>query len=308
MPCSSLFLSPCSRSSVLELGPKKFDLNDLREDPDFGIFSFAEKMNDEANLSPSSPNPRLALSLPVEFIVYQQLSLFLLPRTTTVVANKEPPLQVSFFNKTPMMNRISSSLLIMLFAIIMSCCAFQQPSRKGLTCPFAKRSIQRRWTTPRLYSSSSDEEINYDQEETLMQLHLSVLPDVSVDDAYAKVSKYTQSFPFAVVLPVQPLQYLPAMEDGGVKLLFLRKKTTEKSGIDGGMRFFLTRGDNGNNNDDIYIVCKRNSKGQTVPKMFSEKLVVQTFVKWIAGESPGKTTIPAPMDVVAIESVFHQWM
>jgi hypothetical protein len=174
----------------------------------------------------------------------------------------------------------------------------------------------------RLYSSSSssdnDEEIiNYDQEETLMQLHLSVLPDVSVDDAYAKVSKYTQSFPFAAVLPVQPLQYLPAMEDGGVKLLFLRKKTTEKSGIDGGMRFFLTRGGgddddtntNGNNNDDdIYIVCKRNSRGQTVPKMFSEKLVIQTFIKWIAGESPGMTTIPAPMDVVAIESVFHLWM
>jgi hypothetical protein len=71
LPCSFSHHSPSScpvqeglQNWNLELGPKindgglslpfHFDLNDLMEDPDFGIFSFAEKMNDEANLSPSS--------------------------------------------------------------------------------------------------------------------------------------------------------------------------------------------------------------------------------------------------------------
>ena len=57
----------------------------------------------------------------------------------------------------------------------------------------------------------------------------------------------------------------------------------------------------------IDVVAKRNSQGQTISKMFSEKLVVQAFVKGISGQAPDKTS-PAPIDVVALRSVFHKWL
>jgi hypothetical protein len=157
---------------------------------------------------------------------------------------------------------------------------------------------------PRLFmSSESDdkEETDYETEEILLRMHLSVLPDVEYETALAKVQKYTRSFPFAVVLPVQPLQYLP-MEDGGVDVRFLRKKTQEKGSIDGGIRFFIDK-----ERDGIEIVVKRNSQGQSVSKMFSEKQVVQSFVKGISGEEPEKTGA-APTYFVAVESFFHKWM
>ncbi len=56
---------------------------------------------------------------------------------------------------------------------------------------------------------------NGENEETLLRIHLSVQPDVEIDLALEKVQRFTQSFPFAAVLPVQPLQYLPT-HDGGV--------------------------------------------------------------------------------------------
>ena len=80
------------------------------------------------------------------------------------------------------------------------------------------------------------------------------------------------------------------------------EKTKEKGSLDGGIRFFVSE-----ERDGIDVVAKRNSKGQTIPKMFSEKLVVQAFVKGIGGETPDKTS-PAPLDFVAMESVFHKWL
>ena len=140
-----------------------------------------------------------------------------------------------------------------------------------------------------------------DEEETLMRLRLSLKPNVDVDDALQKVQFYAQSFPFAAILPVQPLQYLPT-HDGGVDVLFLRKKTKEKGSLDGGMRFFVTQ-----DGDGIDVLVKRNSQGQVISKMFSEKMVVQAFVKGISGEENERTGI-APTDVVAVESVFHKWL
>ena len=152
-------------------------------------------------------------------------------------------------------------------------------------------------------SNSDDEETpNYDNEEILLQVHLTPLDDVSIEDAKKQVSKYVQSFPFAAVLPVQPLQYLPE-EDGGVNVRFLRKKTKEKGSLDGGMRFFLTE-----EREGIDLTVKRNSVGQTVPKMFAEKLVVQSFVHAIKGEQHDKTSYPPPTEVVSVESVFHKWL
>lgn len=137
-------------------------------------------------------------------------------------------------------------------------------------------------------------------EETLLRLRLSLKPNISMDEALNKVQAYTQSFPFAAVLPVQPLQYLPTL-DGGVDVLFLRKKTAEKGSVDGGVRFFVS------GHDGINVLVKRNSQGQVIPKTFSEKQIVQAYVKGISGEDEGRSGM-APTEAVAIESVFHKWL
>ncbi|KAI2490894.1 hypothetical protein MHU86_23690 [Fragilaria crotonensis] len=141
-------------------------------------------------------------------------------------------------------------------------------------------------------------------EETLLKLHLTVLDEVDPDMALAVVQRYTQSFPFSAILPVQPLQYLPT-HDGGVDVLFLRKKTQDKGSVDGGMRFFVRPPVDGD--DGIEVQVKRNSKGQSVSKMFTEKLVVQAYCEGIAGKDEARTG-KAPTDFVSVLSVFHKWM
>ena len=141
-------------------------------------------------------------------------------------------------------------------------------------------------------------------EETLLKLHLTVLDNVDPGMAMAVVQKYTQSFPFSAILPVQPLQYLPT-HDGGVDILFLRKKTQDKGSVDGGMRFFVRPPVDGE--DGIEVQVKRNSKGQSVSKMFTEKLVVQAYCDGIAGKDEARTG-RAPTDFVSVLSVFHKWM
>lgn len=146
------------------------------------------------------------------------------------------------------------------------------------------------------------------QEETLLKIHCSTT-NREVDSVLPEIQKYIQSFPFAAVLPVQPLQYLPT-EDGGVEVLFLRKKTKEKGSVDGGLRFFVVRIPD----RELEIVVKRNSEGQSVGKMFSEKLVVQAFVNSFMGKDvqEGKhplTNRDAPTkELVQVESVFHKWL
>jgi hypothetical protein len=145
------------------------------------------------------------------------------------------------------------------------------------------------------------------------------------------------------LLPVQPLQYIPT-KDGGVEIKFLRKKTVTKSGIEGGVRFFVrsinlqqqqqrdndddTTANNNNNKDDdnndniIEVIAKRNSEGQTISKMFTEKLLIQGFVSGMTEYEDGenknnsgpadkviKTRIESPTKSIAnIESIFHKWM
>lgn len=140
-------------------------------------------------------------------------------------------------------------------------------------------------------------------EETLLKIHLAIQPGVDAEVALSRVRQYTQAFPFAVVLPVQPLQYLPT-HDGGVDVQFLRKKTEEKGSIDGGIRFFVSLTDQG---DGVEIEAKRNSNGQTVSKTFTEKLVVQAFCDGINGKQDDRTGV-APADFVSIQSFFHKWM
>jgi len=187
--------------------------------------------------------------------------------------------------------------------------------------------------------SENEGEHTWEEEETLLAMHLAPSDDVSIDDAFNHVSKYVQSFPFAAVLPVQPLQYLPR-DDGGVELQFLRKKTHIKPGVDGGIRFFIAKrssetdtGEEGTGAvDDIDggldVTAKRNSSGQSLSKIFAEKLVVTTFVQGVLdgakmkataetndsnessdGVVPPKTRIESPTaSFVTTMSVFHKWM
>mmetsp|Transcript_103629 Transcript_103629/g.211474 ORF Transcript_103629/g.211474 Transcript_103629/m.211474 type:complete len:262 (-) Transcript_103629:381-1166(-) len=162
----------------------------------------------------------------------------------------------------------------------------------------------------------------WDREESLLVMNLSPMPGVSVEDSLSSISRYVRSFPFAAVLPVQPLQALPT-DDGGLELRFLRKKTATKSGMDGGVRFFVRLLDD--EDEAIEVLLKRNSEGQSIPKIFAEKLIVQSFAKGMAlgsdrgneenGENAGAvvkvpvTRIESPTkDMATIKGIFHKWM
>ena len=94
--------------------------------------------------------------------------------------------------------------------------------------------------------SSSDDvgsfEFDASNAETLLRINFSFNDDADDDGrlALSAVQQYCQTFPFAAVLPVQPLTYIPVqLPDGNpaVKVSFLRKKTAEKGSIDGGILF-----------------------------------------------------------------------
>jgi len=166
-----------------------------------------------------------------------------------------------------------------------------------------------------------DSEKQMDHEESLLVMNLSPLPNVSCEDSLSKISQYIRSFPFAAVLPVQPLQALPT-DDGGLEIKFLRKKTHIKSGVDGGVRFFVQLRDG--KKDSIEILVKRNSEGQSIPKMFAEKLIIQSFVKGMTlgsdydsddrKDEPSSIKVPntriesPTKDMAKIQSVFHKWI
>jgi hypothetical protein len=189
------------------------------------------------------------------------------------------------------------TLLAVVFNLILGMVSAFQVLPPSRTAPYFNRHHAR---GSGLRSSSNDEEeTDYDTEETLLNIHVAFADGIN-ENAMTQISKYAQSFPFSVILPVQPLQYLPT-SDGGVQVNFLRKKTQEKGSVDGGMRFFIKE-----ERDGYDIVCKRNSMGQTVSKMFSEKQVILAFVKGISGEETEKTGAP-PADV-RVESVYHKWL
>mmetsp|Transcript_2338 Transcript_2338/g.3412 ORF Transcript_2338/g.3412 Transcript_2338/m.3412 type:complete len:220 (-) Transcript_2338:1150-1809(-) len=159
-----------------------------------------------------------------------------------------------------------------------------------------------------------------EDEETLLRMHVRPCDQSRTSEALTAVQAHVRSFPFAAVLPVQPLQYLPT--DDGVEVTFLRKKTKEKGSFDGGIRFFVEllqdeEDPHGVNNEQdgissvIRISAKRNSVGQTVRKIFSEKLVVKAFVASFTGNNGDCQVFVDPSKiakVVAFQSMFHKWM
>jgi hypothetical protein len=176
------------------------------------------------------------------------------------------------------------------------------------------------------------DKLNDVQEEMLLcvQMQWISVADLDPTGTEALLLSYVRSFPFAAVLPVQPLTYLPT--PGGVDVTFLRKKTETKPTNDGGIRFVLepvrSLEIDARNGDETpatswILTARRNSEGQSVQKLFSEKLIVQELLDGLTGASQkfapsAKTTAAVndeattgplqPRDVVQVTSVYHKWM
>ena len=163
-------------------------------------------------------------------------------------------------------------------------------------------------------SASGDGEMaTYESEEVLLRMNLGINAGIDPEAAIKATREFARGFPFAAVLPVQPLTYLPSPT--GVKVTFLRKKTEEKGSQDGGMDFSIEFTDVAAPDDDdeigvgtlggrrIRLLATRISEGQTVSKMFSEKMVITEFVKGISSATDSPSALG-----VSVESYFHKWM
>eukprot|EP00584_Thalassiosira_punctigera_P000387 CAMPEP_0172540110 /NCGR_PEP_ID=MMETSP1067-20121228/11181_1 /TAXON_ID=265564 ORGANISM="Thalassiosira punctigera, Strain Tpunct2005C2" /NCGR_SAMPLE_ID=MMETSP1067 /ASSEMBLY_ACC=CAM_ASM_000444 /LENGTH=234 /DNA_ID=CAMNT_0013325895 /DNA_START=21 /DNA_END=722 /DNA_ORIENTATION=- len=183
---------------------------------------------------------------------------------------------------------------------------YRKPSPSRAACQSSKRSPSS------LRNSASEFDVSEDEAEaTILRINFSY-PSSPSDDgkggvALAAVQKYTQSFPFVAVLPVQPLTYLPVKRSDGnpaVKVTFLRKKTAEKGSMDGGMLFsscLVSEEDCDEDGSDNYkkgiqLTAQRITKGQTVSKVFSEKQIILAFVKGLT-EQRGKDILMEGGDV-----------
>ena len=84
---------------------------------------------------------------------------------------------------------------------------------------------------------------------------------------------------WASVLPMQPMfwQPLSPAPPHGVLLNFRRKPTSDKDGIDGGMRFTVAAGED--SESDGVLLVTRVSEGQTISKHFSERALVRKVVQ-----------------------------
>lgn len=142
------------------------------------------------------------------------------------------------------------------------------------------------------------------EENLLLQINLSMAVDTNAtrEKTLEKIQKYLFTFPYAAILPVQPLKYQPTELEttgGGVDVIFLRKKTGEKGSMDGGLHIMIDR-ENNENNALLKLTVRRNKKGQTISKIFSEKIVVTELLKGISLQQD-------KLDV-RVESFFHRWM
>mmetsp|Transcript_1556 Transcript_1556/g.2352 ORF Transcript_1556/g.2352 Transcript_1556/m.2352 type:complete len:210 (-) Transcript_1556:90-719(-) len=156
-------------------------------------------------------------------------------------------------------------------------------------------------------------EINHQSEnETLMKIYFSLSGEDVGDELIATnlLLSYVASFPFSAVLPVQPLTYVPRKDGRGVDVSFLRKKTTEKSSIDGGIEFLIMANEDSGNPGDIILEAVRNSEGQSISKVFTEGLVVKSFINGLYGEKEGKSGLNREelLSRLHIDKVVHKWM
>jgi hypothetical protein len=207
-----------------------------------------------------------------------------------------------------------SSRLLFLLAVLTNTSAFNfLKSRR-----YGTRSLHHQQTA--LFSS--EESVHDKLDETLLRINFSVVQGAGIFESYANralesVRSYTKSFPFAAVLPVQPLTYLPTeLPDGSpaLKVTFLRKKTAEKGSQDGGIMFtsrLVSEEDCDPDGLENYAIrieleAKRIREGQTVSKQFSEKQLCLAFIKGLSDDKGQE--ILAEGGGVVVDSVFHIWM
>lgn len=148
---------------------------------------------------------------------------------------------------------------------------------------------------------------NNDDGELLMRMTFSPKNDYSVDDGFQELNRYLLSFPFSAVLPVQPLTYHPRKNGTGLNLSFLRKKTQDKGSIDGGIFFPI---DVDRDKNVLVLTGIRDSDGQSVSKVFSEGLIIKSFVYGLLGDKDGREGLGRDevLKKLSIESFNHKWL
>jgi hypothetical protein len=206
--------------------------------------------------------------------------------------------------------------LVIFLAAVANTTAFNSSRRAHF---FLTHQTRRSPKQQQLFSSSSAHD---EFDETLLRINFSVVQGAGIFESYANkalegVRSYTKSFPFAAVLPVQPLTYLPIeLSDGSpaLKVTFLRKKTAEKGTEDGGIVFTSRLVSEEDCDPDglenyslrIELEAKRIKEGQSIPKVFSEKQICLAFIKGLS-EEKGQEVLAEGGGVV-VDSVFHIWM
>lgn len=146
-----------------------------------------------------------------------------------------------------------------------------------------------------------------ESDDLLMRIYFKTKSDVKEIDVICSLQSYVASFPFAAVLPVQPMKYVPREDGPGVDISFLRKKTMDKGAIDGGIHFIIS---SEKGEDLIRLDARRESEGQTISKVFSEGLIVKTFVSGLLDEEGGRVGINKDelVSLCDIEKIIHKWM
>lgn len=185
--------------------------------------------------------------------------------------------------------------------------------RTGTPIHMAKQPIHQ------LSTNNHDAEAD-NQPSILLQINVSCIPEERTEtdsdsshviNCMERLKIYLRSFPFSAVLPVQPLQYLPS--DDGVDVTFLRKKTQEKGSMDGGITISVKKceHDDDDARNRILVTARRNSEGQTISKIFSEKLVILALVdSFIGGNNvPEGIAIERQRKLgITVNSIFHKWL
>lgn len=207
---------------------------------------------------------------------------------------------------------INDKMLLLLIIFIIS---FDVESFSLSLSTHLHKYVHKDLSSIKLFSSSFNDGSNQ-IEETLMQISLSINEGYNTDNVIAVVQQYLSSFPFSAVLPVQPLTYTPRNDGMGVNVSFLRKKTEEKSSKDGGIQFTfdvcMEEGDDQTSSCRVNIVAKRVSEGQAISKVFSEGMIIKSFVNGLnSGEKNGGRVgigYDKLSSMCSVESIFHKWM
>eukprot|EP01083_Nonionella_stella_P097414 273813_1 len=146
-----------------------------------------------------------------------------------------------------------------------------------------------------------------ESDDLLMRVYFKIKSEVKATDVVCSLQSYVASFPFAAVLPVQPMKYVPREDGPGVDISFLRKKTMDKGAIDGGIHFIISSEKDG---ELIRLDARREAEGQTISKAFSEGLIIKTFVSGLLDEEGGRVGINKDelVSMVDVEKIIHKWM